>query len=162
MIFKRRQEEARGAAQTFQQAEIARALTELKNTLSTLLARIARLDEAMSELSSRISNIEKLLGGAFLVQVGGVPSSLEDLVRLLNLRGAVLVRGGREIERYGEIRLSYTDIIEGVTFSSILMLDQGGVYAYALKDGNRILYVESDYPLDLYTLSYLRRYLRFV
>ncbi len=163
MIFRRTRHESESEkkASTTQQDELLRAVGELKTTLSTLLARLAKLDTSISDISSRLSSIEKLLSGTFLVQFGGVPSSLDEIVRLLNLRGAVLLRGGREVERYGEIRLDYVDIIDNVRFSTVLMLDQGGVFAYALKDRDRVLYIESDYPLDPYTLSYLRRYLRF-
>jgi len=160
MIFKRKREGEEGLGPVHY-AELLRTLSEVKNVLSTLLARLAKLDENLSDISMRLSNLEKLIGGTFLIQLGGVPSSLEDLVRLLNLRGAVLLRGGREIERYGEIRLNYSDVVSNIDFSTVLMLDQDGVFAYALRDGDKILYVESSYPLDLYTISYLRKYLRF-
>jgi len=164
VIFGRKavkKEEAIRAEMQVQRAELSRELSETRSLLSSVLTRLSRIDEALSQISSKLTSLERMLEGNFIIQLTGIPASLEELARLIDIRGAVLLKSGREVERFGEIKLDYTAVLSSVNFTSFLSFDIEDRFVYVLRDGDKVLYLESGRPLDPYVLAYLRKYLRF-
>ncbi len=133
---------------------------ELKSLMMNLSSILSRVEQSVKDLIDRIDRLEKALSGYFIIQLSHIPATAQDLAKMLNLRGVVLLRDGVEIERYGEISIDYKEMLS-INFSNILHIDREGTHLYMLKSGNKTILVEVDRELDYCALSIIKKFLEF-
>ncbi len=137
-------------------------INEIKSSISTIVQTLTKLEQRVERLEHEVSDLKRALEGYFIIQLSTVPSSLAELAKILNLKGAVLLFDSNEIERYGEIQEDYKSLMSSIDFTSILHFDKGELKLYFLKHGNKLLYIETQRTLDNYTLGLIRRFLEYV
>ncbi len=150
------------AQQTTQQiSPINQLIDELRTYIMNISSSISRVESTVRELGERVERLEKTIQGYFIIQVSHIPSTLTDLIKLLNLKSGALLRNNMIIEQAGELFIDPTVLLSSIEFDNILHIDRAGIHIYIIKLGDRAIYIEADRELDYCVLAIIKKFLEF-
>ncbi len=136
------------------------AIDEVRNFLARVVDMLTKIEQTIQELTDRVDRLEKAIEGYYIVQISHIPATLQDLVKMLNLKGAVVLKNNSEVDRFGNVTIDPREILT-LNFNNILHVDRDRTHIYAIRSSNKIIIVESERTLDYCTLGIIKRFLDF-